>query len=52
MANEMVHPELSYEVQKVDFYPQVAEKNHLWPFKVFFPRMTKFGWFVIVLACF
>ena len=40
MANERVHPELSYEVQKVDFYPQVAQKNQLLPFKVFFPRTT------------
>ena len=38
MAFERGDAWLSYEVWKVDFYPQVAWKNLLWPFTLFSPR--------------
>ena len=39
MAFERGDTWLSYEVWKVDFYPQVAWKNLLWPFTLFSPRI-------------
>ena len=38
MANERGHPKLSYEVQRINFHPQVAKENQLFPFKLFLPR--------------
>ena len=41
MANERGHPKLSYEVQRVDFHPQAAQENQLWPFILSSPRNSK-----------
>ena len=34
--------QLSYEVCKVEFHPQVTEKNQLWPFTLFYPCIFLF----------